>query len=324
MRRGLWLSILAAMLLASGASYSQQSAYPARQVRIVVPYPAGGPTDLIARIVAQKLGERLGQSFFVENVAGASGAVGAGQVAHAAPDGYTLLVSTNDFAVASVTNANLPYDPVKNFSPVTLIATSPQVVAVNPSVPAKDMKELVDLIKAAPEKYNYAAIGIGFGQLTSERLFKLALKLDGLVRVPFNGAAPAVNATLAGDTQIIFLGLPPVAPYLSAEKLRALAVTSPARTPAFPQIPTLREAGIADQEADLINGMAAPAGTPPEIIALLQKQIAAIMVLPDVKATLDKLSFQAVASTPAEYSAQIKNDIVVWSKVMKDANIPVN
>lgn len=241
MRRRLVLCIVTAILLASGIADAQQSAYPTRQVRIVVPYPAGGPTDLIARLVAQKLGERLGQSFFVENVAGASGAVGAGQVAHAAPDGYTLLVSTNDFAVASVTNTNLPYDPVKNFSPVSLIATSPQVVAVNPSVPAKTMKELVDLIKAAPEKYNYAAIGIGFGQLTSERLFKLALKLDGLVRVPFNGAAPAVNSTLAGDTQIIFLALPPIAPYLSSEKLRALAVTSPARTPAFPQIPTLRK-----------------------------------------------------------------------------------
>ena len=326
MRRGPFLSFfVAAMLLASGVCHGQTAnPYPTRQVRIVVPYPAGGPTDLIARLIAQKLGERLGQSFFVENVAGASGAVGAGQVAHAAPDGYTLLVSTNDFAVASVTNTNLPYDPVKNFSPVSLIATSPQVVAVNPSVPAKTMKELVDLIKAAPEKYNYAAIGIGFGQLTSERLFKLALKLDGLVRVPFNGAAPAVNATLAGDTQIIFLALPPIAPYLSSDKLRALAVTSPARTPAFPQIPTLREAGIPDQEADLINGMVAPAGTPPDVIALLQKQIADIVQLPDFKATLDKLSFQPVGSTSAQFADQIKNDIVVWSKVMKDANIPVN
>src|SRR6202451_1487945 len=160
MRRGLFLSIVAALLLASRVCYGPPAnPYPTRQVRIVVPYPAGGPTDLIARLVAQKLGERLGQSFFVENVAGASGAVGAGQVAHATPDGYTLLVSTQCFSVPSVTNTNLPYDPVKNFSPVTLIATSPQVVAVNPSVPAKDMKELVDLIKAAPEKYNYAAIG---------------------------------------------------------------------------------------------------------------------------------------------------------------------
>jgi len=326
MKYGLFICIAAAMLLAPVASHSQQSAsaYPTRQVRIVVPYPPGGPTDLIARLVAQKLGERLGQSFFVENVSGASGAVGAGQVAHAAPDGYTLLVTTNDLAVASVTNSNLPYDPVKDFSPITIIATSPQVVAVNPAVPAKSMKELIDLVRAAPEKYNYAAIGIGFGQLTSERLFKLALKLDGLVRVPFNGAAPAVNATLAGDTQIIFLALPPIAPYLSSEKLRALAVTSPERTPAFPEIPTLREAGIPDQEADLINGMVAPAGTPPAIVSLLQKQIADIVLVSDVKDTLGRLSFQPVGNTSTEYANQIKNDIVIWSKVMKDANIPVN
>jgi tripartite-type tricarboxylate transporter receptor subunit TctC len=326
MRRRLFLCFVAAMLLVSGSSYGQQGAdrYPTRQVRIVVPYPAGGPTDLIARLVAQKLGERLGQSFFVENISGASGAVGAGVVAHAAPDGYTLLVTTNDLAVASVTNAKLPYDPVKDFAPVTIIATSPQVVAVNPSVPAKSMKELIDLVRAAPEKYNYAAIGIGFGQLTSERLFKLALKLDGLVRVPFNGAAPAVNSTLAGDTQIIFLALPPIAPYLSSEKLRALGVTSPERSPAFPQIPTLRESGIPDQEADLINGLVAPAGTPSWIVSLLQQQVAEIVHLPDVKTTLDRLSFQPVGDTSAEYSNQIKNDIVVWSKVMKDANIPVN
>src|SRR5580698_7528862 len=293
MRRGLFLSVVATMLLASGVSYGQSAnSYPTRQVRIVVPYPAGGPTDLIARLVAQKLGERLGQSFFVENVAGASGAVGAGQVAHAAADGYTLLVSTNDFAVASVTNTNLPYDPVKNFSPVTIIATSPQVVAVNPSVPAKTMKELIDLIKAAPDKYNYAAMGIGYGQLSSERLFRLGLKLDTLPRVPFNGAAPAINATLAGDTPILMMGLPPVAPYLSSDKLRALAVTSAKRSEAYPDIPTLAEAGIPDQSSELVIGMVAPAGTPPDIIATLQKQIAAIIVLPDVKATIEKLSFQ--------------------------------
>jgi tripartite-type tricarboxylate transporter receptor subunit TctC len=324
MRRGVFFGVVAALLLVSGASHAQQPAYPTRQVRIVVPYPAGGPTDLIARLVAQKLGERLGQPFFVENIAGASGAVGAGQVAHSAPDGYTLLVSTNDFAVASVTNSNLPYDPIKDFTPVTIISTSPQVVAVNPSVPANNIKELVDLIKAAPEKYNYAAMGLGFGQLTAERLFNLSLKLNGLVRVPFNGAAPAVNATLAGDTQIIFIGLPPVAPYLSSDKLRALAVTSAERTPAYPQIPTLRESGIPDQEADLINGMLAPAGTPAEIVSLLQKQVAEIVALPDVKATFDKLSFQAAATTPAQYASQIREDIAVWSKVMKDAHIPVN
>jgi tripartite-type tricarboxylate transporter receptor subunit TctC len=323
MRRGLSFGIFAALLLTSSLAHAQQT-YPTRQVRIVVPYPPGGPTDLIARLVAQKLTERLGQSFFVENNAGASGAVGAGLVAHTPPDGYTLLAVTNDFAVASVTNSNLPYDPIKDFAPITMISTSPSVVAVNPSVPAKTMTELVDLIKAKPDKYNYAAMGIGFGQLSAERLFKLGLKLDTLPRVPFNGAAPAINATLAGDTPILMMGLPPVAPYLSSEKLRALAVTSAKRSDAYPQIPTLAEAGIPNQASELVIGMVAPAGTPPDIIAILQKQIAEVIVLPDVKATIDKLSFQTLGSSPQEFAKAIKDDIAVWGKVMKDANIPVN
>ncbi len=325
MRPTLFFGLLAAAVLASGPSSAQQAAqsYPARQVRMVVPYPPGGPTDLIARILAQKLSERMGQSFYVENIAGASGALAAGQVAKAAADGHTLLVVTNDFAVASVTNANLPYDPVKNFAPVTIVAASPQVIAVNPTVPAKNMKELIALIKANPEKYNYAGMGIGFGQLSAERLFKLGLKLPELVRVPFNGAAPAVNSTLAGQTQIVILGLPPIAPYLTSDKLRAIAVSSPARTPAFPDIPTLRESGVPDQESELLIGVVAPAGTPADIVSSLQKQIAGIVTLPDVKKTLDTLSFHAVASSPAEYARQIKDDIAVWGKVMKDANIPV-
>ena len=253
MKSGLLCSTIGALLLAVAPSQAQQATktYPTKQVRLVVPYPAGGPTDLIARLLSQKLGERLGQTFYVDNVSGASGALGAGQVAQAAPDGHTLLVVTNDFAVASVTNKNLPYDPIKNFSPVTIVASSPQVVAVNPSVPAKTMKELVAVIREAPEKYNYAALGIGFGQLSAERLFKLGLQLDRFARIPFNGAAPAVNSTIAGHTQVIFLGLPPVAPHLSSDKLRAIAVTSSERTKAFPQIPTLRESGVPDQESEL-------------------------------------------------------------------------
>jgi tripartite-type tricarboxylate transporter receptor subunit TctC len=324
MRRGLILYCLAFLLFAPGVSRAQQSSYPTRQVRIVVPYPPGGPTDLIARLIAQKLGERLGQSFFIENISGASGAVGAGQVAHTPPDGYTLLAVTNDFAVASVTNTNLPYDPVRDFSPITIISSSPSVVAVNPAVPAANMKELIDLIKAAPQKYNYAAMGIGYGQLMAERLFKLGLKLDNLPRVPFNGAAPAINATLAGDTPILVMGLPPVAPYLASEKLRALAVTSATRRDAFPQIPTLAESGVPNQVSELLIGMVAPAGTPPEIVNLLQKEISRAIASPDVKATLEKFSFQAVGSTPSEFAVQIKSDIAVWGQVMKDAKIPVN
>ena len=184
------------------------------------------------------------------------------------------------------------------------------------------MKELIDLIRAAPDKYNYAGLGIGFGQLSAERLFRLGLKLDGLARVPFNGAAPAVNSTLAGHTQIIFLGLPPVAPHLSSGKLTAIAVTSHTRSPAFPEIPTLRESGVPDQESELLIGVVAPAGTPADVLSLLQQRIRGIVALPDVKSTLDTLSFQAVASTPSDYADQIKDDIAVWGKVMTDANIP--
>jgi tripartite-type tricarboxylate transporter receptor subunit TctC len=326
MKRGLFFCIFAGLLLAPGLSRGQQAGgiYPSRQVRIVVPYPAGGPTDLIARILAQKLSERLGKSFYVENIAGASGAVGAGQVAQATPDGHTLLVVTNDFAVASVTNSNLPYDPIKNFAPVTIVASSPQVVAVNPSFPAKTMKELIDVLTAAPDKYSYASLGIGFGQLSAERLFKLGLKLDKLVRVPFNGAAPAVNSTLAGDTQVIFLGLPPVAPHLKSEKLRAIAVTSRTRAAQFPDTPTLQQAGVPNQESDLLIGLVAPAGTPANIITVLREQIGEIARLPDVTSTLDTVSFHPVVSSSSDYAEQIKDDIAVWGKVMKDANIPVN
>jgi tripartite-type tricarboxylate transporter receptor subunit TctC len=313
----------AAILAPNLAQADPADTYPSQKVRIIVPYPAGGPTDLIGRILAQKLGERSGTSFYVENISGASGAVGAGQVMRATPDGYTLLVTTNDFAVASVTNSNLPYDPL-NFAPITIVAASPQVVAANPSFPAKTMKELIEVISAAPDKYSYASLSIGFGQLSAERLFKLGLKSDKLVRVPFNGAAPAVNATLAGDTQLIFLGLPPVAPHLQSGKLRAIGVTSHRRSEQFPDVPTLTEAGVPNQESELQIGLVAPAKTPAPIIAKLQHEISEVVKMPDVKTALENVSFHAVASSPAECAQQIKDDIAVWGKVMKDANIPVN
>ncbi len=326
MKKGILVFTMVAAVVAPCLARAQTTAdtYPSGKVRIVVPYPPGGPTDLIGRILAQKLGERLGKSFYVENISGASGAVGAGQVAQATPDGTTLLVTTNDFAVASVTNSNLPYDPIKNFTPITIIAASPQVVAANPSFPGKTMKELIDVISAAPDKYSYASLGIGFGQLSAERLFKLGLKLDKLVRVPFNGAAPAVNSTLAGDTQVIFLGLPPVAPHLQSDKLRAIAVTSAARSEQFPNVPTLTESGVPNQDSELQIGLVAPAATPAPIVAKLQREIAEIVKLPDVKSSIENVSFHAVASSPADYGQQIKDDIAVWGKVMKDANIPVN
>jgi tripartite-type tricarboxylate transporter receptor subunit TctC len=315
---------LAALMLA-GASHAENAAggYPARQVRIIVPYPAGGPTDVMARLVAQHLSESLGQSFFVENLTGASGVVGTVAAANSPGDGHTLLFVTNDFAVAPTVSTKVNYDAIKSFAPVTITAASPQVVVVHPSFPAKNMQELITLATANPGKYNYASLGIGFGQLSSERLFRLGLGLD-VVRVPFPGAAPIITSTLAGHTPIAMLGLPPAAPHIKEGKLRALAVTSAKRSPAFPDVPTMAESGVRDQESELIIGVVAPAATPKPIVDLLQRQIARIVALPDVQQKLDALGFSPVASTPEAYAAQIKGDIETWSKVVRDANIKVD
>ena len=315
-------------LILADASHAQNApggatpSYPTRQVRIIVPYPAGGPTDVMARLVAQHLTEGLGQNFFVENLTGASGVVGTGTAANSPGDGHTILFVTNDFAVAPIVSSKVPYDAVKSFAPVTIAAASPQVVVVHPSFPAKTMRELIAVAKASPGKYNYASLGVGFGQLSSERLFRLGLGLD-VVRVPFPGASPIITSTLAGHTPIAFLGLPPAAPHIKEGTLRALAVTSPRRSPVFPDVPTMDESGVPDQQSELIIGVLVPAATPKPIVDLLQRQIARIVALPDVKGRLDALGFAAVASTPEAYAAQIKADIETWSKVVREANIKV-
>jgi tripartite-type tricarboxylate transporter receptor subunit TctC len=317
-----------AALMLAAASHAQNApggtapSYPTRQVRVIVPYPAGGPTDVMARLVAQHLSESLGQNFFVENLTGASGVVGTGTAANSPGDGHTILFVTNDFAVAPTVSSKVPYDALKSFAPVSIAAASPQVVVVHPSFPAKNMQELIAVAKASPGKYNYAALGIGFGQLSSERLFRLGLGLD-VVRVPFPGAAPIITSTLAGHTPIAFLGLPPAAPHIKEGTLRALAVTSAKRSPVFPNVPTMDESGIRDQQSELIIGVLVPAATPKPIVDLLQRQIARIVALPDVKERLDALGFTPVASTPEAYATQIKADIETWSKVVREANIKV-
>ncbi len=317
-----------AALMLAAASHAQNApggaaaSYPTRQVRVIVPYPAGGPTDVMARLVAQHLTESLGQNFFVENLTGASGVVGTGTAANSPGDGHTILFVTNDFAVAPTVSSKVPYDAVKSFAPVTIAAASPQVVVVHPSFPAKNMQELIALAKASPGKYNYASLGIGFGQLSSERLFRLGLGLD-VVRVPFPGAAPIITSTLAGHTPMAFLGLPPAAPHIKEGTLRALAVTSAKRSPVFPNVPTMAESEVPDQESELIIGVLVPAATPKPIVDQLQRQIARIVALPDVKERLDALGFAPVASTPEAYATQIKADIETWSKVVREANIKV-
>src|SRR5258707_983067 len=265
--------ILAAVLLLTGVAPSWAQGYPNRPVRVVVGFPAGGPTDVIARLVSQKLSDSLGQQFFVENIGGAGGNTAAGQVARVTPDGYTIMAISTGFVVNPSLYARVPYDPLKDFAPVTLVAVSPNVVVVNPQVPAKTLPELVQLIRDNPGKYGFAGPGVGSTPHLGGELFRLAFNLD-LVHVPFAGAGPAVQATVGGHTPIAFTALPPSLSAIQAGQLRALGVAATERAIQLPDVPTFAEQGIKDQEADTITGVLAPAGTPKEAVDLLYPEMA--------------------------------------------------
>jgi len=302
------------------AQAQAQSHYPDRPVRVIVPFAAAGPTDVIARLIAQKLSESLGKQFYVENAAGAGGNIGMGQAAKARPDGRTLLVVSSSFVLNPSLYAQIPYDPVKSFAPVTIAGVSPNVLVVNPSVPAKTIKELIAWIKANSDSTSIANPGVGTTPHLSAELFRLTMGLD-VVMVPFGGAAPAITSVIGGHTPIAFTAVPPTIPQIKAGKLRALAVTSEKRSSALPEVPTMAEAGLPDQEADTLQGVLVPAGTPQPIIDLLHREIVKIMGMPDVKEKLDALGFEPVANTPEQFAARIKNEIEKWSKVIREAHI---
>jgi tripartite-type tricarboxylate transporter receptor subunit TctC len=302
------------------AQAQAQSHYPDRPVRVIVPFAAAGPTDVIARLIAQKLSESLGKQFYVENAAGAGGNIGMGQAAKARPDGRTLLVVSSSFVLNPSLYAQIPYDPVKSFAPVTIAGVSPNVLVVNPSVPAKAVKELIAWIKANSENTSIANPGVGTTPHLSAELFRLTMGLD-VVMVPFGGAAPAITSVIGGHTPIAFTAMPPTIPQIKAGKLRALAVTSEKRSSALPEVPTMAEAGLPDQEADTLQGVLVPAGTPQPIIDLLHREIVKIMGMPDVKEKLDALGFEPVANTPEQFAARIKNEIEKWSKAIREAHI---
>src|SRR5262249_7582505 len=277
----MWMLRVAACFVAlMFAGEAGAQTYPSGSVRVVVPYPPGGPTDTIARICAQKLSEAFGHQFYVENLSGASGARGAAMVATAAPDGQTLMFITNDLAVTSTLSTKIQYDPVKSFAPIGIASASPSVVLVHPTVPAKTMQEFITLARSDPAKYSFAAMGLGQNRLTSEKLFHLGLNLP-IVRVPFPGAAPILTSTVAGHTLVAYIGLPSAVPHIREGTLRALAVTSRKRSPIVPDVPTLAESGYEDQETELIIGAVAPAGTPQSIIDRLSRALASIVALTD-------------------------------------------
>jgi tripartite-type tricarboxylate transporter receptor subunit TctC len=314
------LGAIVALLLGVATSFAQN--YPNKPVRVVVGFAAGGPSDVIGRIVAQKLSESLGQQFYVENVGGAGGNTAAGQVARAAPDGYTIHIISTGFMVNPSLYAKVPYDPIKDFAPVTLVAYSPNVVAVNPSVPAKTIPDLVQLIRDNPGKYSFAGPGVGSTPHLSGELFRLSFNLD-LVHVPFTGAGPAIQSTLGGHTPIAFTALPPALAAAQGGQLRVLGIAAAARSAALPDVPTFAEQGIKDQDADTLTGLVVPAGTPKEIVTLLQKEIAKAVAQPDVKEKLAALGFVPVANAPEEFGARIKSEIEKWGKVVRDAKLRI-
>jgi len=296
--------------------------YPSRPVRVIVPYAPGGVTDVVARLISQKLSEQLGKQFFVENVPGASGNIGTSQAAKAAPDGYTVLVVFSSYVVNPTLFDKIPYDPYKDFEPVTLATTSTTVFVVNPSVPAQTVKEVVALVRANPGKYSFASAGAGTQSHLAGEQFRLSLGLD-LVHVPFNGGGPAIASVVAGHTPIGFNSPTASVEQIKAGKVRALGVTGERRSQSMPEVPTIAEGGYPDIKGDSWVGVLVPAGTPKDIVALLNREIVKILALPDLKERLVTLGCDAIASTPEEFAQRIKSEIEIWGKVIRAANIKV-
>jgi len=309
-----------AAALSAASNGARAQAWPTRPVRIIVPFQPGGSTDIFARLAAQKLTEHFGKQFYIENVAGATGNVGTAQAARAAPDGHTLLIAFSSYVVNPTLFAKLPFDPDKDFAPVTLAVAAPNLVTVNPSLPARDLKELVALIKANPGKYTYTSGGVGTQAHLLAEMLRLSQALD-IVHVPFNGAAPAIASAMAGHTPIAWATIASAKQALEAGQLRALAVASKRRSQLLGDVPTTAEAGYPDIQGDSWVGLLAPAGTPNEIIGAVQREIAAIIALPDVKERLPALGFEAVASTADEFAIRIKVETEMWGKVIRAANI---
>lgn len=311
--------LLMAALVSSAAN--AEGGYPNHPVKIIAPFAAGGPTDLVARLIADKLSQSLKQQFYVENHSGAGGNIGMVQVAHAAPDGYTILVASSSFVVNPSLYAKKPYDPFTDFAPITLAGAAPNIVVVHPSVPAKSIKELIALLQANPAQYSIANPGLGTTPQLAAELFKLDFKLDQ-PSVPYNGGAPAIQATVAGQTQVGFANLTPAAPHVLGGTLRALAITALKRAEAVPDVPTMLEAGVQGQESETMQGVFVPAGTPPAIVNLLHDEIAKAMASPDVQAKCKQVGLDIVADTPAEFTVYIKKEVDKWHRVIVDAKIP--
>ena len=296
--------------------------YPTRPVRVIVPFPAGGATDAIVRLVAQKLSDRYSQQFVVDNKPGGGTVIASDIAAKSAPDGYTLLVVTAAFAVNPSLQPNLPYDTARDFAPVTLISSAPNVLVVHPSVPASSAKDLIEFAKANPRKLNYASAGNGSSNHLAGEMFRTMAGID-IVHVPYKGDAPSITDLLGGQVQMLFIGLAPVAQHISSGKLKALAVTSPSPTSLVPGMPALA-ATVPGFESQVWNGILAPARTPPEMINTLQMEIARVLAQPETRDKILAMGFEPAGSTPAQFKGFLERETQRSAKVVSDARIKID
>jgi tripartite-type tricarboxylate transporter receptor subunit TctC len=310
-------ALLAAAALTGPA---QAETYPARPIKIIVPYTPGGFNDTLARTVGAKLQEKWGQAVTVDNRPGGGTVIGTDAAAKAPPDGYTLFVTPFAFAVNQSIFKKLPYDPQKDFAPITLAATTPNLLVVSPSLGVNSVKELMALAKSKPGDISYASTGIGSSNHLSMEKFKQMAGVD-ITHIPYKGSGPAVTDMLGGQLGLMFDNIPNVIQHIKAGKLKALAVTSATRSPHVPDLPTVSEAGVPGYEVDVWFGFAAPAGTPQPTIDKLNMEIVNILKLPEVKEKFSAQGVDVVGSTPQQFAAHLKDQSAKWAKVVKDAGV---
>jgi tripartite-type tricarboxylate transporter receptor subunit TctC len=302
------------------SSIAGAQAYPARPVRVIVPYSPGGPTDVCARLIAQKLSDRLGKQFYVENITGAGGNIGTGQAARTPPDGYTILITVNSYVINPTLYDKVPYNVLEDFEAVTLAAIFQSAMLVNPSVPVKTVNELVTLIRANPNKFSFASPGFGTPSHLLGEQFRVAAALD-LVHVPYGGSGQVITSVAAGNTPIGFAALSAAVPLIQDGKLRALAVMSRHRSRAVADLPTIAEAGYPELDGDAWVGVLVPARTPEDIVTLLHREIVRIIAQQDMQERLAAIGLESVGDSPQEFSAQMKVEMDKWAKVIAAAKI---
>jgi len=309
-------------VLGAGAAFSQPQKFPTRPIRLIIPFAPGGPTDVIARVVAPRMSEALGEQVIIDNRAGAGGNIGMGLAALSPADGHTLILVSSSFVVNPGLYSKIPYDPETSFSPISNWAAMPNVYVVHPTVPAKSMGELVKLIQSSGKKYSFATPGIGTTPDLAATLLRQTLQLE-VATIPYNGAGPAIAATVANQVALGCMALPGVAPHILGGRVRALAVTSPKRAQILPEVPTMSESGFSGQESDTIQALLAPAGTHPGIVQRLYDESAQALGRSEIRERIVPLGYDILASQPRELSAQIRAEVAKWRKVVKEAGIKV-